>query len=66
MRVEARRIDVENFSLAGENCEDGLDTVKLFAITEIDVLNEMIKDFDQVGEEVDVDDVGESVEERIL
>lgn len=45
MRVESRRVDVENFSLSGENCEDGLNAVKLFAVAEINVLDEVIQNF---------------------
>lgn len=42
MRVESGWIDVENFALTRQNCEDGLNAMKLLAITEIDVLNQIV------------------------
>lgn len=64
MRVKSCRIDVENFSLSRQNCEDSLNAMKLLAVAKVDVLNEMIQNFDQVGEELNVDDVSESVNEK--
>lgn len=60
MRVESRRVDVEHLTLSGEDCEDCLNAVQLLAISQVDVLDQMIEHFNQVGEELDVDDVGES------
>lgn len=59
MRVESRRINVQHFALARENGKDCLDTMKFFAITQIDILNQIIQHFDQILKELDVDDVRE-------
>lgn len=60
MRVESRRVYVEYLTLSWQNCENCLDAVKLFAIAKINVLDQEVEDFNQIGEKLNVDDVCES------
>ena len=64
MSVESRWINVQNFSLSREDCKDSLDAVKLLAVTQVDVFNEMIQDFNEVGEKFNVDDVSEPAKNK--
>lgn len=61
--VEAYGIYVQDFALTGQYNEDGLDAMQLLAVTQVLLLKYAIEHIYEIGKELQVDDMSESVRE---
>jgi hypothetical protein len=61
VRIEMNGIDVKGFSLTREHNEHYLDGVQTLTIIKLVICNEVIENFNQVGEKVHVDRMREPV-----
>lgn len=64
MSVESCWIDVQNFTLSREDCENRLNAVELLAVTQVDIFNQMIQNFNEIREKFNVDDVSEPLKNK--
>lgn len=61
MRIESCRVDVENFSLTRQNREDCLNAMELFPVSQIEIFDNLIQNFNKVRKEFNINDVSKPV-----